>query len=283
MTKKTMYADTVLRREHDGSLYLMDRQEGGWEVGSILIESEQWLLDWYQVRLGTWTRDDHGECCPVICVPRSEQPTLHEGTKSPVPQSFASYLGVSEEAALKALSRGNDVPSFTEYSLGGSLPEGLPSPSLPAVEPVPEEPAFTPEEEEFFQVGVESLGASEHPSSRSAGGEVTRPYSMGFFGISPPPSSSSDGLGLSESDSGSKFSTYEGRSQAWGRALYESGALEETCFQREQLSEGIKQFISEHPGVRLGLGSSCYVALMPDGVALALTPDGTVIPEETIH
>lgn len=78
MSKISLYGDTVLRRDGD-QLYLMNRQEGGWREKAIPVgTSEEEFLASYNVHLGCWSRDEHGEFCPVICIPRSEQPTLHD-------------------------------------------------------------------------------------------------------------------------------------------------------------------------------------------------------------
>jgi hypothetical protein len=59
--------DTVLRRK-DGKLYLMTRQEGGWESYAHLVKNEAWVLDRFNVRIGEWAEDEHGEFRPVIKV-----------------------------------------------------------------------------------------------------------------------------------------------------------------------------------------------------------------------
>jgi hypothetical protein len=104
MSKISLFGDTVLRKDGD-QLYLMNRQEGGWRQQAIPVGSETEFLANYQVRLGEWSRDEHGEFCPVTCIPRSEQPTLHDvgmrgvnGRMSP-----ASALGVAMVDALEAL------------------------------------------------------------------------------------------------------------------------------------------------------------------------------------
>ena len=79
MSKKNLLGDTVLRRDHEGKLHLMNRKEGGFRSWAMPIDSEESLLALYNVRLGAWDRDEHGEYCPVSRIPREEQPTLHDG------------------------------------------------------------------------------------------------------------------------------------------------------------------------------------------------------------
>lgn len=132
ITKKTLYADTVLRRD-GGQLYLMNRQEGGFRAWAQPIDDEQWLLDRYHVRVGEWSRDAHGEFCPVTRVPRNELPTLHDGEEVPTLHDFgvrgsiehsvlASLPSVTETDAIKALMGGHirapdkdDEPSKRAY------------------------------------------------------------------------------------------------------------------------------------------------------------------------
>jgi hypothetical protein len=59
--------DTVLRRR-GGSIYLMTRQEGGWDSYAHRVVSEAWVLDRFNVRLGDWSTDQYGEFCPVTRV-----------------------------------------------------------------------------------------------------------------------------------------------------------------------------------------------------------------------
>jgi len=71
------------------------------------------------------------------------------------------------------------------------------------------------------------------------------------------------------------------RARALGQALYEDGALEERCFQPGKISDGLQQFIDTHPGVRARKGPGPFlVALMPDGSAVELDHDGTVIADD---
>lgn len=57
--------DTVLRRK-DGKVYLMTRQEGGWDRYAYEVQSEAWVAEKFDVILGAWAQDEHGEYCPVI-------------------------------------------------------------------------------------------------------------------------------------------------------------------------------------------------------------------------
>lgn len=77
------------------------------------------------------------------------------------------------------------------------------------------------------------------------------------------------------------------RAQALGRALYE--LLQEgdellggdDLLQEVASSDGLKQFIDTHPGVRVGMGTGPFlVALMPDGTVMAVDQDGTVFSED---
>ena len=61
-------SDTVLRRDVDGQLYLMTRQEGGWESFAHPVESEAWVTERFNVRLGIWSQDKYGDFCPVTKV-----------------------------------------------------------------------------------------------------------------------------------------------------------------------------------------------------------------------
>jgi hypothetical protein len=141
MSKVNLRADTVLRRnpEDGGKPYLMNRQEGGWCQIAIPIGSEEELLAGYHVRLGEWSRDEYGEFCPVICIPRSEQPTLHDGeeeetlTFQPEEENRARALGrvLYEQGALEgevlsAITPG--LQQFIDTHPGvrvGNGPEGL--------------------------------------------------------------------------------------------------------------------------------------------------------------
>ena len=66
--KIVLHNDTVLRRR-GGSIYLMTRQEGGWDAYAHRVPSETWVAVKFNVRLGTWARDEHGEYCPVTKMP----------------------------------------------------------------------------------------------------------------------------------------------------------------------------------------------------------------------
>lgn len=59
--------DTVLRRK-EGKVYLMTRQEGGWESFACPVVSEAWVAEKFNVRLGKWSRDQYGDFCPVTRV-----------------------------------------------------------------------------------------------------------------------------------------------------------------------------------------------------------------------
>jgi hypothetical protein len=63
--KSSIFTDTVLRKDGAGNLFLMNRQEAGWSSSAIPMPSEEYLLGHYNVTLGKWTADKHGEYCPV--------------------------------------------------------------------------------------------------------------------------------------------------------------------------------------------------------------------------
>jgi len=85
MAKRNLLGDCVLRRDPKGDLWLMNRQEGGWRSWADPVKSEAALLAEFNVRLGEWTRDSCSEYCLVTRIPRSEQPTLHDGEVIPEP------------------------------------------------------------------------------------------------------------------------------------------------------------------------------------------------------
>jgi hypothetical protein len=64
-TKHNLLADCVIRKDGSGQLWLMDRRETGWASYARSITSEAWLLEHYNVKLGSWAKDEHGEYCPV--------------------------------------------------------------------------------------------------------------------------------------------------------------------------------------------------------------------------
>lgn len=72
MSKINLYGDTVLRK--DGvDLYLMNRQIGGWSQKAIPVGGKEEFLSKYNVQIGEWSRDEHGEFCPVYRLPTEEQ------------------------------------------------------------------------------------------------------------------------------------------------------------------------------------------------------------------
>lgn len=68
VSKIILPKDSVLRRK-DGKLYLMAHQEGGWNNFSFPAGSEGEVAERFNVRLGPWSSDEHGEFCPVTKVP----------------------------------------------------------------------------------------------------------------------------------------------------------------------------------------------------------------------
>lgn len=55
----------VRRRDGDNSVYLMNRQRRGWGESAISFRSTDEIEVFYQVSVGLWDRDDHGEFAPV--------------------------------------------------------------------------------------------------------------------------------------------------------------------------------------------------------------------------
>jgi hypothetical protein len=64
--KHNIFMDSVLRRDSKGTLYLMNHPEKGWSSSAIIIESEEYFLANYNVKLGEWAQDQFSECCPVF-------------------------------------------------------------------------------------------------------------------------------------------------------------------------------------------------------------------------
>jgi hypothetical protein len=63
--KLSLFADTILRKDGAGNLFLMNRQDKGWSSSAIPVPSEEYVLERFHVTLGKWTRDTYGECCSV--------------------------------------------------------------------------------------------------------------------------------------------------------------------------------------------------------------------------
>lgn len=68
VSKVLIPSGAVLRRK-DGELYLLPCQEGGWENFAFPVESEDEAAEKFNVRLGAWDTDEHGEFCPVTKSP----------------------------------------------------------------------------------------------------------------------------------------------------------------------------------------------------------------------
>jgi len=121
MNKQSLFADTVLRRSAEGQLYLMNRQEGGFREMRFPIESEQWLVDHYHVQVGEWTRDEHGECCPVTQISsRGEQTTMEEDEMSRA-QALGQALyedGVLEDQCLQREGLSSGLKQFIDSHPG---------------------------------------------------------------------------------------------------------------------------------------------------------------------
>lgn len=71
--KLDLLGDCILRRDHEGHLFLMNRQERGWNSSSIRVDSEEDLLDRFNVTLGEWTKDEHSPYAPILCVKTAVQ------------------------------------------------------------------------------------------------------------------------------------------------------------------------------------------------------------------
>lgn len=202
MTKKTLFADTVLRKDGD-QLYLMNRQEGGFRSFGIPIESEGALLAQYDVWLGKWDRDEHGAFCPVIRVVGSKPPDRDPEASAFKVMKMTPELRGKVDRAMAA--RGLEL---VPYVVAGKVIRG----------------------DSWEEIRARSLG------------------------------------GMS-------------RAQALGASIYEGGALEGKC--PHPVTPGLKQFIDAHPGVRVAKGEGpFYVALMPNGEALEVDHDGTVVVED---
>jgi hypothetical protein len=63
--KMILFGNTVLRKDNNGNLFLMNRMETGWSSSSISIDSIEQLLNNFQVTLGEWNKDKFGEYCKV--------------------------------------------------------------------------------------------------------------------------------------------------------------------------------------------------------------------------
>jgi len=66
--KINIFADTVLRKNLEGVLFLMNHQETGWGSSAVPMRSVEHLLEGYNVRLGDWTTDKYSAYCPVYKV-----------------------------------------------------------------------------------------------------------------------------------------------------------------------------------------------------------------------
>jgi len=77
MAKHNLLADTVLRRDGAGDLYLMNRKDHGWASYAYTVKSEEAFLASYNATLGEWDRDEHGPFCPVTRVqPEATPPAI---------------------------------------------------------------------------------------------------------------------------------------------------------------------------------------------------------------
>lgn len=230
---------------------------------------------------------DSGESTPETSLPRSEQPTLHDGEEPFSPHDcglrgvvrmspalehslFSHYLheGLTEEEAFKAFMRDRRPtpklddgltcskvlvmadgykPSHVAFGVGGTL-------------------RFGPRDPEAFAIKASDLTTEQQ-----------------------------SGLDQMMSENGTKLVTYmvnggltkegsELMSLPWfngPQGPFEQDAFEDLCFHGSPLTPGMKEFIGSNPGVRIGLGSGpFFVAVMPDGNVLSVDRDGTVVVEE---
>lgn len=63
--KLTLFADTIIRKDGAGNLFLMNRKDAGWSSSAIPVPNEDFVLERFRVTLGKWTKDKYGEYCPV--------------------------------------------------------------------------------------------------------------------------------------------------------------------------------------------------------------------------
>ena len=59
--KLDLYANTVLRKNTNGELFLVNYKNKGWASSAIPFRSEKHLLDNYNVVLGNWMMDEFSE------------------------------------------------------------------------------------------------------------------------------------------------------------------------------------------------------------------------------
>ena len=251
MTKKTLFADTVLRKDGD-QLYLMNRQEGGFRSFGIPIESEGALLAQYDVWLGKWDRDEHGAFCPVIRVVGSKPPTL----------DHYPLNGATEKEAFKAL-----VEDGITHSGLTALRDGY-EPCFGVGAPLLNDPR-DPEASAFKVMKMTPELRGKVDRAMAARGLELVPYVVAGKVV--------------REDSWDEIRARSlggmSRAQALGASIYEGGALEGKC--PHPVTPGLKQFIDAHPGVRVAKGEGpFYVALMPNGEALEVDHDGTVVVED---
>lgn len=65
MRVRLLAPTVVRRREGDSSVYLMNRQKRGWGEYAIPLQRIEDVEVFYQVSVGEWDRDEHGEYAPV--------------------------------------------------------------------------------------------------------------------------------------------------------------------------------------------------------------------------
>jgi hypothetical protein len=99
MAKHNLLADTVLRRDGAGDLYLMNRKDHGWSSYAYSVKSEEAFLASYNATLGEWDKDEHGDYCPVTRV-------------EPQVISPAVALAVAMVDAHEALTFGEELEAF---------------------------------------------------------------------------------------------------------------------------------------------------------------------------
>lgn len=305
-TKMNIFTDTVLRRE-GGKLYLMNRQEDGFESWSRPVESEAWVLAHYNVQIGEWGSDSYGECCPVTRV-LPEEFTPHDfgfrGDSKPLSAQESEQLhglmgghirggswAPSMEHSVLAPFIGEKMTEQEAYNrfckeypaLGATL--GLGTRLLPPEQGPHQEVGFT----DGYKDSHDKPFPSEYLGKRGSvafgvGGLMTfKDQDPDKFAMKVRLDSGpfAEGTTVPIVESWAML-TEESRAQALGRILYEDEELEEHCFSAGTLTDGMSEFISSHPGVRLALGCPYFIALMPDGTVYAVDKDGTVVNEEEL-
>ncbi len=66
-TRTPLFLDTVVRKAPglSGIVFLMNRPDAGWECHALPFQDVAEVERLYQVKVGPWSWDQHGECAPV--------------------------------------------------------------------------------------------------------------------------------------------------------------------------------------------------------------------------